>query len=97
MTDSTLQERFSQALRRELGNKADSAQPGAPVVNVQPPAVTVAPEVRLPELPQPLEVVDIERHSGAFLWRVEISRDHLGAIKSAEVRPVRFVLEQEMT
>jgi hypothetical protein len=90
MTAADLEQRFALALRRAL----DGAQPGAPVVHVDAPNVTVTPtftptiKATLPALPQPLEVLDVARNSNAFEYEMRVVRDAAGLIVTARMVPV---------
>jgi hypothetical protein len=88
-----LQSRFAEALRRELGMADGAAAPGAPMVNVQPAQVSVSPRVvaEMPALPQPLEVLDVQRFSGAFEWQLSVTRGPDGLLTAARMTPVALV------
>lgn len=85
-----LQTRFAQALRRELG--IADAQPGASVVHIAAPSVSVMPVIKatLPALDGPLEVLDIGRVNGAFGFRMTVKRD-AGLITEVQATPTEFV------
>jgi hypothetical protein len=90
MTD--LQAKFAEALRRELG-MADGGAPGASVVTIRAPDVSITPRIvaELPALPQPLLVEDVGREPGAFVYKMSIKRDHSGLIVDATMTPEKFV------
>jgi uncharacterized protein YbbK (DUF523 family) len=93
-----LQTRFEAALRRELGMAGD-APPGAAVVNVQPAAVNISPEIRatLPMPSEPVEVVDIGRQNGAYEFRMRVTRNAQGQITDAVVSPEKFIPLESFT
>lgn len=99
MTPAELEQKFADALRRELGMAGD-AQPGAPAVHVdvQPAAVSIAPRIvaEMPALPQPLEVADVDRWAGAWRYRMNVKRNNSGSIESVDLQPTRFMTAQEI-
>jgi hypothetical protein len=91
--DADLQARFREALARALGMSGDAGVPGATTVHVAAPDVHITPEIRavLPALPQPLEVVDVQRFAGNFEWQVTPVRGPDGLMTSAKLTPIAFV------
>ena len=95
MSESKLQSKFAEALRRALG----TTEAGAPVVHVAAPAAPAAPVVNvspvvkaeLPPLLTPLEVLDVARHGAAFEYEVRPVRDANGYLTSARLVPVALV------
>ena len=98
MSPDDLEQRFALALRRAL----DGAQPGAPVVHVAAPNVTLAPtftptiKATLPMPSEPVAVVDVERWAGAWRYRMAVKRTAGGFIESVDLLPVKFLSAEEI-